>query len=422
MASRSNYCPHVNVARKISASDIEAVEKSKVVCSSCGVGEPNLWLCLNSKCLYVGCGESSHDHSLEHSQKSRHPLTMNLTTRRIWCYVCEIEVHKKANVPPFAFKDQNCSGSSFLAEPAERFNNPHLQTIQNDSDSDLDDNSQRPRGLTGLCNIGNTCYMNAAIQSLSNCPPLTRFFLDCPGYVVASSKKSMLLSEGYMKLMSEMWHKKRPNYVIPSRLFNGIKQLHPMFRGYHQHDSQEFLRYLMDNLHEELKQAVVEIPEYKSNDHESSDEDNKYIVNQHPGNEVMGVSDTDYETCDSGLSSEHSSVALSSSGSSGENDAGEQVHGGSTDGKELSNEINNDEADVNNEQEMNKTSNNSVMCESERMMTDDFDAGDQKTGNCDEFENFGKEDLENVDLDVASVVTELQSIDSCEIVTKEESC
>jgi len=35
-----------------------------------------------------------------------------------------------------------------------------------------------PKGLCGLSNMGNTCYMNAAIQSLSNCTPLAQFFFE----------------------------------------------------------------------------------------------------------------------------------------------------------------------------------------------------------------------------------------------------
>ena len=32
--------------------------------------------------------------------------------------------------------------------------------------------------------------------------------------------------------------------------------MYPMFRGYTQQDSQEFLRYFMDQLHEELREPV----------------------------------------------------------------------------------------------------------------------------------------------------------------------
>ncbi|XP_059175992.1 ubiquitin carboxyl-terminal hydrolase 20-like [Physella acuta] len=217
---------------------------------------------------------------------------------------------------------------------------PQRSASGEDSDSDYENENVRPRGLTGLQNLGNTCYLNSALQSLSNCPPLTRYFLDCPQLILPD--KTPMLSRSYLKLITELWHKKRPSYVVPSGVVTGIKAVHPMFRGYTQQDAQEFLRCLMDQLHEELKVPY-------SDDSESEDEDaggggrdddgsnnatsagsasneQKVLsgegINRRPSfDSISSQSELDYETCDSGLSSERSSNGGRDAGSSDENNS-----------------------------------------------------------------------------------------------------
>uniref|UniRef100_A0A8C7HGH5 Ubiquitin carboxyl-terminal hydrolase n=1 Tax=Oncorhynchus kisutch TaxID=8019 RepID=A0A8C7HGH5_ONCKI len=249
MSDLGDICPHLESIGEVTKEDL--LQKSKGTCQLCVAGGPNLWACL--QCPYVGCGESFSDHSTLHAQTKKHSLTVNLTTFRIWCYVCEREV----------FLEQRPAVVSAMSAT----HTPHHCKAM--------DNQVRHRtkvssaifnytmftcllgtGLTGMKNIGNSCYMNAALQALSNCPPLTQFFLDCSGLVRTDKKPA--LCKSYQKLISELWHKKRPSYVVPTSLSQGIKLVNPMFRGYAQQDTQEFLRCLMDQLHEELKEPLAE--------------------------------------------------------------------------------------------------------------------------------------------------------------------
>eukprot|EP00057_Strongylocentrotus_purpuratus_P022869 XP_011677343.1 PREDICTED: ubiquitin carboxyl-terminal hydrolase 20 [Strongylocentrotus purpuratus] len=114
-------------------------------------------------------------------------------------------------------------------------------------------------GLTGLRNLGNTCYLNAGIQALSNCPAFAHFFLECNGFV--KTEKKPYLAASYQRLMEDIWGRRRPSYLTPSSLVNSVKAVFPMFKGFTQQDSQEFLRCIMDRLHEELKEPVYPEPE-----------------------------------------------------------------------------------------------------------------------------------------------------------------
>uniref|UniRef100_A0A8C7JSC8 Ubiquitin carboxyl-terminal hydrolase n=1 Tax=Oncorhynchus kisutch TaxID=8019 RepID=A0A8C7JSC8_ONCKI len=200
-----------------------------------------------SECQYVGCGETFSDHSTLHAQANKHNLTVNLTTFRIWCYVCEREVFLEQRPAVDAVHQPMSHHHPLKAVPI---------AVAEEEWSESEEDVLKPRGLTGMKNIGNSCYMNAALQALSNCPPLTQFFLDCSGLVRTDKKPA--LCKSYQKLISELWHKKRPSYVVPTSLSQGIKLVNPMFRGYAQQDTQEFLRCLMDQLHEELKEPQAE--------------------------------------------------------------------------------------------------------------------------------------------------------------------
>ncbi|XP_058822207.1 ubiquitin carboxyl-terminal hydrolase 20 [Topomyia yanbarensis] len=318
--SGGNKCPHLENVVQLSLQELCKLKKGEP-CTECVANGPNLWICLQKNCLHIGCSEQYNDHSTTHFQASRtHCIHMNLSSQRIWCYLCEFEVflvqqqHQQIRRTSMVSNDSSdtsrySTNNEKLLMYGDRFAVGAGGGESCDSSCEEDEFERHGKwnGLVGLQNIANTCYMNAAIQALSNSPPLTGFFLDCGSVLETDLLGNQTVSKPglakhYHKLIKDMWCKNR-RYIVPSGILYGIRIVHPMFRGYQQHDTQEFLRCFMDQLHEELKEVTQPPPDLLSLQgrvHGNGD-DQSACSSPSPSQ-----SEAEYETCDSGVSEQSS--------------------------------------------------------------------------------------------------------------------
>mgnify|MGYP000125428299 CR=1 FL=1 len=134
-------------------------------------------------------------------------------------------------------------------------------------------------GRVGLKNLGNTCYMNSALQCLSHTRELSRYFLDKdfendlnPNNPLGSSCK---LVKAYAELVNQMWYGEEDR-VSPSDFKYEMGKFQSLFEGYGQHDSQELLSRLLDGLHEDLN--LIQKKPYTEDKDYSEKEDNAAVA------------------------------------------------------------------------------------------------------------------------------------------------
>ncbi|XP_071950518.1 uncharacterized protein [Antedon mediterranea] len=128
-------------------------------------------------------------------------------------------------------------------------NYPDYSGIEDSYDCDTRDPNSK-KGVCGLRNIGNTCFMNTGLQCLMNISHLCKFILEHDEFQEAT------LARKFSDLMKKIWSGEF-SVLKPLMFKNALSDMHSQFRGFRQHDGQEFLALLLDTLHEELNQANV---------------------------------------------------------------------------------------------------------------------------------------------------------------------
>lgn len=150
--------------------------------------------------------------------------------------------------------------------------------------------------LCGLHNLGNTCYMNAVIQSLIHNKILIDYFtsrefqegllhniikkltehnLDFNDRDIVGKEISMSITFQMFQLFTNM---KEEKSVIPKSFKQLISVKNETFMGFNQNDSHELLSFILDSLHEETKCDVeINCSKFPSVFHQTQQIIDKYV-------------------------------------------------------------------------------------------------------------------------------------------------
>jgi ubiquitin carboxyl-terminal hydrolase 36/42 len=99
----------------------------------------------------------------------------------------------------------------------------------------------------GLSNLGNTCFLNSVLQCLTYTPPLA-------GYLKSGQHQATCRAAGFCALCALQAHVKQAlsssgNVVSPSHLVKNLRSISKSFRNCRQEDAHEYMRYLIEAMH-----------------------------------------------------------------------------------------------------------------------------------------------------------------------------
>ncbi|XP_041028350.1 U4/U6.U5 tri-snRNP-associated protein 2-like [Juglans microcarpa x Juglans regia] len=228
---RRRDCPYLDtVNRQVLDFDFEKF-------CSVSLSNLNVYACLVCGKYYQGRGKKSHAYT--HSLEAGHHVYINLRTEQVYCLPDGYEIDD-----PSLDDIRHVLSPRFTKEIVE-------QLDKNKQWSRALDGSDYLPGMVGLNNIKETDFVNVIIQSLMRVTPLRNFFLIPENYKHSKS----LLVHRFGELTRKIWHSRNfKGQVSPHEFLQAVmKASKKRFRIGAQSDPVEFMSWLLNTLHSDLK-------------------------------------------------------------------------------------------------------------------------------------------------------------------------
>jgi len=107
----------------------------------------------------------------------------------------------------------------------------------------------------GLQNIGNSCYLNSVIQCLLHCDPIRDYFVKgrFKSEINSRSKTKGKCADATSSLFEDLLSGRTSS---PRSVKSAVNTFSGLFRGTSQEDAQEFLRWYLEALHEDVQKVT----------------------------------------------------------------------------------------------------------------------------------------------------------------------
>ena len=145
--------------------------------------------------------------------------------------------------------------------------NEKINEINNNINSQKKNQELSKRGLIGLLNIGEPCYLNATLQCFSNCPRFKCNLLKLYKELEINKDSKYQLSFSLAEVLKNLWEILNHKYYSPDNFKNTICELNPILKGKLFKEPKDLVLFMIQKMHTELNKPN---PDIKANNNYDS--------------------------------------------------------------------------------------------------------------------------------------------------------